>query len=456
MAKYVDIALSDLLLDVRNARLRETRSSQQAALLALAEQQKMRLLKLARDIVDHGLDPTTIPVVVPAPERDGRYIVIEGNRRVVALKALETPSVVAPAFGTVAQARLNKLHEDFSENPVTSLMCVLFETESDPEHWVRLRHTGENEGIGLVRWGAEEQERYAKRHGQPSADSSAGQVLEFVQKHGGLSEEAQTSNKGIITSVRRLLGTPEVRKILGVEVSKGKVTTLYPGSEVAKSLTRVVDDLKTERIKVGDIYQSQQRIDYAKKIADSDLPAPSSRLDSPIPLEEVDDVSVQDDTESASKPTQRPRSRKDKLRPTLIPKDVNLNIGQTRIHNIYVELRNLKIEEFPNAVSVCIRVFVEASVDHYLDQNSVAVNSRSKGPSLAQRIRTVADDLKKKGRINEDQRLLVYRMAKDHYSLAAGAQTFNQYVHNPHFHPKASELRSAWDELQTFIEKLWP
>jgi hypothetical protein len=55
MAERVDIALADLIVDVRNARLKDEQPSEQAALLAMARQQKRFLLDLAADIVEHGL-----------------------------------------------------------------------------------------------------------------------------------------------------------------------------------------------------------------------------------------------------------------------------------------------------------------------------------------------------------------------------------------------------------------
>jgi len=31
----------------------------------------------------------------------------------------------------------------------------------------------------------------------------------------------------------------------------------------------------------------------------------------------------------------------------------------------------------------------------------------------------------------------------------------NAYVHNQNFYPSASELKTSWDNLEPFIEKLW-
>ena len=277
-----------------------------------------------------------------------------------------------------------------------------------------------------------------------------------MEKRGELSEEAQRSNKGIITSLRRLINTPRVREKLGIEVSGGQVSTLYSAAEVAKSLTRVVEDLKTEEIKVGDIYHSQQRIDYAESLPTSDLPDPSTRLGSATLLENADDVSTDDTVKDTATRTRRRKRRSVRVRTALIPQDCQLNIGPPRINNIYIELLNLSVDQYPNASSVSFRVFVELSVDHYIKQNNLGQKGSSKEPNLAKRLRMVADDLEKRKLIDVQLKRAVHKVANNQYGLSAGTVTFNQYVHNPHVYPTASELRTAWDEIQPFIKKLWP
>lgn len=256
MVEYAEIALSDLIVDVHNARLREEQPNEQAALLAVASQSRRHLLNIATDIVEHGLDPLAVVAVIPTDDQQKRYFVLEGNRRVVALKALETPSTVSSVLSTTEQRRLNNLADRFRQHPINTVRCALFGSEEELEHWITLRHTGQNEGIGLVEWGAEEKDRYTARHGNPS---SAGQIIDFVMKQGGLSKQAQESSRGIITSLTRLINTPRVREVLGIEIIEGHVSSPYPGDEVAKSLTRVVEDLKTGEINVNDIRHQQQR-----------------------------------------------------------------------------------------------------------------------------------------------------------------------------------------------------
>lgn len=319
------------------------------------------------------------------------------------------------------------------------------------EHWVTLRHTGQNNGIGLVEWGAEEKDRYSARHGNRSP---AGQILEFVEKTGNLSSAAESSDKGIITSLGRLIGTPKVREVLGIEISDSQIYTVYPSSEVAKGLTRVVEDLKTERVKVGDIYHVQDRINYIDSLPQDDRPNSSKRFESSRSIEDADNPSDSSDkTEQKPKP-KRP-TRKQSSRTSLIPKNCQLNIDPPRINAIYNELLTLSADQFPNACSVALRVFIELSVDHYISQHTLMNDKERSNTPLAKRLKKVAADLRARNIIDEQLEKAVQKVADGQVGLAASTVNFNQYVHNQYVFPKATELKVAWDELQPFVIKLW-
>jgi hypothetical protein len=58
MSEILSIPISSLLLDAENPRLPQPNVGQREALRALATQQKRKLVALARDIVQHGINPT--------------------------------------------------------------------------------------------------------------------------------------------------------------------------------------------------------------------------------------------------------------------------------------------------------------------------------------------------------------------------------------------------------------
>lgn len=435
------ISVSELLFDLKNPRLKQQPPNQQEAIVAVAEQQGRRLLALADDIAQKGVDPISLTAVVPAEEGSGdRYVVLEGNRRLAAIKAAETPALVEDVYTGREWKRLQNIHDRFLKNPTAEIECVVFDTEEDARWWVELRHTGPRKGEGLYQWDSLQKDRYRRRHGSPSP---AGEMIDFVRNAGGLSEKAQESTKGILTNVRRLLSTKEVRDILGVEKRRGELYSHFPPEEVAKGLTRVIEDLLTEQIKVQDIYEKEQRIEYANNLPKEVLPNPAKRLDEPEPLKELGDV----DLSGKKKRRRRDRSRE---RKGLIPRDLVLEIQPNRIHDIYAELKKMPLATYTNAISVLFRVFLEMSVNRYIDDHDIPASN-----NLAKRMKDAADHLEKAGKLTENARRAVREAAENKLGIASTV-TFNQYVHNEHVFPEERALRDAWDQLQPFLKQLWP
>jgi hypothetical protein len=110
-------------------------------------------------------------------------------------------------------------------------------------------------------------------------------------------------------------------------------------------------------------------------------------------------------------------------------------------------------EQFPNGAAVLLRVFVELSVDHFIDDRKLQVSGNN---PLAKRLKLVATTLESEGAVSEKLRKAVEQVANGPSPLAPGVSTFHQYVHNQYTFPKPRELYLAWDELQPFMEQVWP
>ncbi len=86
--------VSDLLLDPENPRLRLPQNpSQKTILLQLYEEH--RLEELMASFVTNGYFDEEPLVVVPSPTKSGKFVVVEGNRRLAALKLLTDPVAAA-------------------------------------------------------------------------------------------------------------------------------------------------------------------------------------------------------------------------------------------------------------------------------------------------------------------------------------------------------------------------
>src|SRR5450756_2394312 len=87
------IPLENLLVDQDNPR-HAPQPSQRQALAAIAQERGEKLTNLAADIWEKGLNPSDLPLVTYG-EQDGRYVVVEGNRRICALKLMASPQLLA-------------------------------------------------------------------------------------------------------------------------------------------------------------------------------------------------------------------------------------------------------------------------------------------------------------------------------------------------------------------------
>lgn len=449
--EYMTIPISDLLLDAGNPRLADEQESQQKAAEALAEQQGDKIIRLAEDIIQYGVDPLAVTGVVPTGDSRKRYRVVEGNRRVLTLRALDTPTLISPVLSPGNQKKLTELSNKFAQAPISSLRCVLLEDETEQTlHWIKLRHTGENQGRGVVSWDSEQQARFNERHA--GVKSPARQVLDFVERQGTLSPEAQRSSKKIITSIERLMSSPHVRDRIGVDIDRGEVLANYPASEVSKGLTKVVEDLKLDKVRVPDLYHAEDRRAYAKNLPRTALPKKKSRLKEPVLLTDL--ASGKSGTKAKrAKKARKPRTQS---RTTVIPRDNLLEVTNSRINQIFAELLDLSAEKYPNACSVLLRTFIELSIDHYLEEQKVVSDNNIRNYSLGKKIKEAAKHLHKRRLIPNKLKKAMEAFADSNNVMQPRLVTFHQYVHNQYVLPNAGDLYGAWDEFCPFMEKVWP
>lgn len=255
------IAPSDLLLDPENARLEQPNVGQREALRALAKLLDTYLVVLAADIVRWGLDLSTLPIVMQSGDDAGRYIVLEGNRRLAALKVLENPDSIVGAVPAATVADLKELSKQYQNSPIESVRCLVVKERSEADHWIELRHTGRNDGAGILTWGSDESSRFKARSGEIPIHT---QALNFLEGRGAITSDKRRGKW--VTNLKRLLDTPEVREKFGLSYEGGELRVLGKPAHVEKALMHVVNELTSGKTKVGKIYTKEQRLEYIKKL----------------------------------------------------------------------------------------------------------------------------------------------------------------------------------------------
>src|SRR5271157_3525877 len=89
----LQLKLGELLLDLENPRISRA-TGQREALQKIIEDQDLKLVVLAESIVTDGLNPMDRWLVIKSATERGKYIVLEGNRRLATIKLLYNRAVL--------------------------------------------------------------------------------------------------------------------------------------------------------------------------------------------------------------------------------------------------------------------------------------------------------------------------------------------------------------------------
>lgn len=457
-----DIPVTQLRVDLKNPRLPEVPDSQLDAFKMMASAvPEDKLIALASHIVQYnGLNPAQRFIVMP--DEEDRFVVLDGNRRLTAIRALENPEVVLDKLSELAGRQMKRLAEEYKANPIVDASCTVFEDRDHADPWVELIHWGESSGAGTVRWSGQQRARHqTRKSGKPYHL----QVLDYVAEHGDLSTETiQKIKEGKypVSSLQRILNTPYVRARLGIDFKDGRVLTHYPKLEVLKGLSKIVDDFGSGRRTVTDIKRLEHRQKYINSFSSDELPDPDAVSEEPRFLEDAleeksapnpkSDDKGQEGKNQEEGGKERPHSS---ARQKLIPTNFKLDIDTPRINDIYIELkRRMKVREVPNAVAVSLRVFLELSVDEYLNRHKIQTRAGD-WEKLHKKVEMVAKHMEEKGVMTKTQ-LEPIRRAVSRDTDPNSIRTLHGYVHKRHFSPGPDDLKATWDTLQFFFKQLWP
>lgn len=275
------LKIDSLELDLQNPRILPA-TDQRDAMQKILKEQGLKLVNLAESIATNGLNPMDRSLVTRS-ERQGKFIVLEGNRRLLALKLFNNPTLVNDLqMSDAARKRLLAAGVMFKARKLETLDCFEVADRAEGVEWIVRRHTGENDGRGIVAWSGIAAARFRGR--DPGL-----QALEFVIEHGGLDNEAKEQIEVTfpISTLDRLLSTPGVRKQIGIDLKNGKLETDLPTEEAVKPLKRIVVDLLTEKINVTKVKSKQQQEDYVNAFKPADRPNLSKKTGTPILLEKL-------------------------------------------------------------------------------------------------------------------------------------------------------------------------
>lgn len=144
------IPLANLLFDPENPRLpKEFRGMRDEVAVIAHMLRDESLIELMKSIGQTGYSASEPLLIVPDGED---YIVVEGNRRLAALKLLSNPSLASVRRKSVEEVIREKTHTP------ANIPCIMYASRNDVLDYLGYRHI-----TGVKNWGALEKARYLQQ-----------------------------------------------------------------------------------------------------------------------------------------------------------------------------------------------------------------------------------------------------------------------------------------------------
>lgn len=248
--QYEKVDISSIQLDRENPRFPPV-STEREAIKAMLEEQGEKLFVLATDIARYGLDPSKRLILF---REKNKYVDGDGNRRITALKILETPELIQ-------KHRLYSKFKKLSKSrtvEVDSVECVVFKSREVIKHWLEINHGGFLEGRGQIPWSSEQKDRF---EGGKSTGLLAKEIL--LEQNLITIDEFDAVN---VTTLSRLLNSKPGKTALSIKKDNGHVNF-----NDMSGLKTIFNDLKGKSVK--EVYHDSDRKEFLMRSLGSLEPA---------------------------------------------------------------------------------------------------------------------------------------------------------------------------------------
>jgi len=465
MSSRKNISINSILLDSENARHGEKHSQPEIYKWMTSGSVAQKVLKLAGDIAAKGLSPLDGMGVIPSRDTDKEpWIVVEGNRRVAALKFLNNPKLCP-------DLKLRKQYDQLKKKAAVQISIraefAVFKDFSDASYWIQLRHGGEHGGVGISSWGTKEYDSFLARLGARSTNRSAVNLLSYAlsKRLITLAQYEQIPT----TTLYRMLSTPSVRKQLGCHVSKGEVFRIADEEYFERAVTTLLLAMASGKVSVTELKGLSQREDFAKKMrAEGDWgeyeelsPQSISSSGSDVSDTDAQEESFDDGGSEGVQPKvgspAKPRSgSRDRL---FAVKSHGLEVptSETKVQDILRELATLKhsgSKATPISVSFLLRALLELSSDNYLEKNPGVIRRLEPNTPLREKVKYSARHMHSNGKLSQDNLDVVTRHCAEDGGMLT-ISTLQKYLHSTAHFPNGETLNSMWSELKHYIIECW-
>lgn len=445
-----ELRVVDLSLWDENARFPDKyfNKSESELIDYFLDKKNFKVKDLAQEIVNDIDLPQVEKLIVY--KTDDKYVVLEGNRRLVAYKLLLDPNKTSqPELRTYFET-LNKAGK--LDSGGLKLECLVTDNKEQGLRYIDRKHLKSNNEVG---WGDNERAHHNARRGSANKKEQLKVGITKLIQNLDIPDELKEKvlGQGYVTTFWRMIEQSSAWDEFGFSINEQGELSVASDNFEDKLKVIINDVLKksTYNDKIFSRLDNKEIGSYLKDIDEEKIKQAREEVKENTSENLFGEQSVE--LAPGNKIKVNPKSS---LRSYLIPKQCRLTISETKINNIYRELQSdLLLDDsrkaVPNAVGVLFRVFLETSIDYYWEKKGHVFVKDTK---LAGKITKVAQHLQDSNIATANQLKNIRTVATDKNNLLA-IETFHSYVHDYKTQPSPSDLKLKWDNLQEFFEIIY-
>ncbi len=458
---------TSLQLDAKNPRLgrEHTARAPREIIQYLFDHDKA--MEVAESIVTRGYFPNE-PLL--AVNEDGRLVVVEGNRRLAALKALREPGLLEGAHGR----QIGRLARTLVDSGLIARVPV---TVAPSRRATDRQIAGRHSGTPVRAWRAENRasfilDKLDEGYDNDSLRDELGFSLPDIQKARqtravadmarslDLPAEVKAKLEGpkakVFTTLERVFDSTVGREFLHVETDpehglRGTTTK----KEFLKGFEKLVTDVALGNQSSRTLNSNENIRSYFQEWEAEERPEKKRGTFVPSDI-------IKGATASAKPgPGKKPKAKRSKPESkTIIPKEFKIRHGNDRLLDIRRELTKLKREEFPNAGAVLLRVFFELSVLHYLERTGelegivkrIEAKEKRKLQFGVPTMKQLAPELRRiaEKHLSHADAALVVKATTPNLSAPFTVSDLHAFVHSSDL-PGERDIRQFWGRIEPLL-----
>lgn len=463
--KKSDEKVSNLLLDYQNPRFSHKKEHLSQNELINEMVRKYDVYDLAKSIANDGYFPDKSLVAVG--END-KLLVIEGNRRLSALKCLLNPAIIAGK----ERDKFSKLNALIEKSYINAVVVVIAPSREVANPIIFKEHTGNtampwsrimqaefymrqiNNGISIDEL---EQEYHRTK-------SEINKFLKLYYMY-NIARNISYDNKAIQVKVEdkqdfpasvleRIYDSSVMKDFLGISFDNhGNIKGEKAKEAFAEAYKKIVMDIVEKKVDTRTLNKEDDFKEYATKL-EGIRPQKKGSFT-------YDDFAKEEVEPEAPEPTEKHSKRSVRKSSGIIPAGLPFILkGASNLHKNYDELRKLPVKTYPNTTAVMLRTFLDKSLRMYLKKCNIhripiqedgsIKNKKTSDASLGK----ILDYLisKEVNIIDDDNVKKTIKKFKSSGDPSVSLSGLNAATHNEEFSLTEAEVRNIWPNLEGLLK----